>query len=69
MAKSCKVVVATSDGTEQVIIRSEGCLLLSASDLQDEMRRVKQESMEEREPERLSAGTYLGEMMPDLSEE
>ena len=69
MAKSCHVTVATSDGTEQVIIRSEGCLLLSASDLLAELGRVKEVSRDEREQERLSAGTYLGELMPDFPAE
>lgn len=35
------VTVATSDGTEQVIIRGQGCSLLSANELWDEIELVK----------------------------
>ena len=69
MAKNCRVTVATSDGTEQVIIRSEGCLLLSATDLHEELARVKKESRQEREEEVMHSGTYLGEKMPDFRED
>lgn len=37
-AKKYRVTVATSDGLEQVIIRGEGCRLLSAGDLKLEMK-------------------------------
>lgn len=36
-SKKYRVTVATSDGLEQVIIRGEGCQLLSARDLKTEM--------------------------------
>ncbi len=36
-----RVTVATSDGLEQLIIRSQGCLLLSAKDLKEEVEYVE----------------------------
>ncbi len=45
-ARRCHVTVATSDGLEQIIIRGEGCRLLSARELQEEIRRAE-EQMEE----------------------
>ncbi|MCD7921018.1 MAG: TetM/TetW/TetO/TetS family tetracycline resistance ribosomal protection protein [Clostridiales bacterium] len=41
-AKNYRVTVATSDGLEQIIIRGEGCRLLSARDLKEEMEQVRQ---------------------------
>lgn len=40
------IKVATSDGLEQIIIRGEGCLLLSARDLEQEVRRAEEEMRE-----------------------
>lgn len=40
------VTVATSDGTEQVIIRGQGCMLLSAKELKTEVELAKQELRE-----------------------
>ncbi|MCH5275772.1 MAG: TetM/TetW/TetO/TetS family tetracycline resistance ribosomal protection protein [Lachnospiraceae bacterium] len=42
-----RVTVATSDGLEQIIIRGEGCNLLSARDLLAEVERVKNQLREE----------------------
>ena len=41
------VTVATSDGTEQVIIRGQGCRLLSAKELKAEVELVRKELREE----------------------
>ncbi len=46
MGKDYHVTVATSDGLEQLIIRGEGCALLSARDLYDEVKRVEQQIRE-----------------------
>ena len=43
-----RVTVATSDGLEQLIIRSQGCLLLSARDLKEEVEYVNSLIAEER---------------------
>ncbi len=48
MGKKYRVTVATSDGLEQVIIRSQGCLLMSASDLAEDMERVSRQIEEDR---------------------
>lgn len=41
------VTVATSDGLEQIIITGEGCRLISARELQEEITRVSREIMED----------------------
>ena len=41
------VTVATSDGVEQVIIRGQGCLLLSARDFKEEVERADRELKEQ----------------------
>ncbi|MCC8142377.1 MAG: TetM/TetW/TetO/TetS family tetracycline resistance ribosomal protection protein [Lachnospiraceae bacterium] len=46
-AKHSDVTVATSDGLEQIIIRGEGCRLLSARDLIYEIKKLKKELAEE----------------------
>lgn len=43
------VTVATSDGLEQIIIRGEGCTLLSARDLQEDIRLAERELLEDYE--------------------
>ena len=48
MGKKHRVTVATSDGLEQVIIRSQGCLLRSANDLEEDMERVSRQIEEDR---------------------
>lgn len=45
--KKYDVTVATSDGLEQIIIRGQGCMLLSARELKEEMFRASKEAMEE----------------------
>lgn len=49
-----RVTVATSDGLEQLIIRSQGCLLLSARDLKEEVEYVNALIAEDKE--RVTAG-------------
>ncbi len=39
------VTVATSDGLEQIIIRGQGCFLLSAKELEADMKAAQQEAM------------------------
>lgn len=40
MGRRYRVTVATSDGLEQLIIRGQGCLLMSASDLKEDIERI-----------------------------
>ena len=60
MGREHQVTVATSDGLEQLIIRGQGCRLLSARDLKEEIEYVNQEIRKEhldRLPKR--SGNYL----------
>lgn len=41
-----QITVATSDGLEQIIIRGAGCRLLSARDLEEEIRRTEEQMRE-----------------------
>ncbi len=43
IGRKYNVTVATSDGMEQLIIRGQGCRLLSARELRDEIEAMKQE--------------------------
>ena len=70
-AKDYSITVATSDGLEQVIIRGQGCGLLSAKDLQEEITRskadFKEQHMEQRDKDRNLLGEYLPkEALSDL---
>lgn len=47
IGRKYNVTVATSDGTEQVIIRGQGCLLLSAKELREEVERTEKEVRQE----------------------
>ena len=65
IGKKYKVTVATSDGTEQVIIRGQGCLLLSARELQQEIARISTQIRKEHLEQEERSGHYLGEYLPD----
>lgn len=45
-AEKYRVTVATSDGLEQIIIRGQGCLLLSARELEAEVRKIEEDLRE-----------------------
>ena len=62
-AKDYTITVATSDGLEQVIIRGQGCLLLSARELQDDIERKKVDFKEQHMEQRVSTGNTLGEYL------
>lgn len=55
-AKKYDVTVATSDGLEQIIIRGQGCKLLSARDLQEDIRfmgnRLQEEYLQQQKDEK-----------------
>lgn len=59
------VTVATSDGTEQVIIRGQGCSLLSAKELHEEIELVKRELRKEYMDRPGSDKNYLFQWMDD----
>lgn len=59
-----RVTVATSDGLEQIIIRGQGCALISANELLEEIRRVQKETQEEFKEQQEQHKSYLKEVMP-----
>lgn len=59
-----RVTVATSDGLEQIIIRGQGCALISAKELLEEIRRVQKETQEELKEQQGQHKSYLKEVMP-----
>lgn len=57
-SKKYQITVATSDGLEQIIIRGEGCRLLSSRDLQADVERQKEQTrgiLEEKKERQLSS--------------
>ena len=70
MGKNAHVAVATSDGLEQMIIRGAGCLLMSAKDLWEDVKRTEQLIREEQK--RLDTGgrvSMLQGFYEDVSEQ
>ena len=64
-----QVTVATSDGLEQIIIRGQGCLLLSARELQEEVERTRQLVREEYLEKQPSGKNRLMEgLLPEIKE-
>ena len=43
MGRKYQVTVATSDGLEQIIIRGQGCVMMSARELKEEIERINKE--------------------------
>lgn len=70
-SKKYDITVATSDGLEQIIIRGEGCRLLSARDLKEEIRLAKEGLKEAYLKPSASDKNYLGELvsLPTLTKE
>ncbi len=65
IGRKYNVTVATSDGLEQVIIRGQGCRLLSARELREEIEYVQQEIRREHLAECRQAGNYLFNHLDD----
>jgi len=53
------VTVATSDGLEQIIIRGQGCFLLSAKELEADMKNARQEALEKIDEKKEKMHNYL----------
>ena len=64
-AKEADVTVATSDHVEQIITRGHGCGLLSARELQEEIRRVSLLAQEEYQRRQPVERTYLTDVLAD----
>lgn len=54
-----KITVATSDGMEQIIIRSQNCGLLSARELEEEVKRAGESAMENYKSSQQGTKSYL----------
>ena len=67
-SKEYQITVATSDGLEQIIIRGQGCSLLSARELAEEISYTKKNFMETHGTRPLGKHT-LGEYMPSFDTE
>lgn len=61
--KKYNVTVATSDGLEQIIIRGQGCRLLSARELKDEIERTEKTLFEEHPQESKKLSLSLKDML------
>jgi predicted RNA-binding protein with PIN domain len=65
MGKTYDVTVATSDGLEQIIIQGQGCSLLSARELKDEIAWTKQQAAQEASKHTSTHSNYLFDQMPE----
>lgn len=61
------VVVATSDGLEQIIIRGQGCTLLSATDLKEEVDRAAKETLEHYQERQVEKKNFLFDTVSEES--
>ena len=70
MGKKYRVTVATSDGLEQLIIRGQGCHLMSARDLKEEVDYVNQQIRTEylEKSTRTTGNKVLDQTDPELAE-
>lgn len=64
-ADKYRITVATSDGVEQIIIRSKGCELLSARDFWKEIERADQQNRELYTAKLNSEKNYLFDQLPE----
>ena len=70
MGRNHRVTVATSDGLEQLIIRGQGCHLMSARDLKEEVNYVNQQIRTEylEKSTRTTGNKVLDQTDPELAE-
>ncbi|MBE5882628.1 MAG: GTP-binding protein [Lachnospiraceae bacterium] len=61
-----RVTVATSDGLIQLIVWGQGCLLLSARELKEEIARAKEQMRQEYTEKRTEATNRMGDILKDL---
>lgn len=60
------VTVVTSDGQEQIIVRGQGCMLLSSRDFEKEVKELSKSHMKQySETESGISKSYLSEIMPE----
>ena len=65
IAKDAAVTVATSDGLEQVIIRGQGCAMMSARELKEEIKRINQEIRRDYVEQFPGSKNYLFDYVPE----
>lgn len=66
-SKKYEITVATSDGLEQIIIRGEGCILISSREFEKEVMRLSEENMSEYLSKKDNTGVFeLGEKIEGL---
>lgn len=68
-AKEYRVTVATSDGLEQIIIQGQGCVLISARELLEEIQKSVENVRQEYEKKQEKGRNYLGSSIPAEIEE
>ncbi len=61
-----RITVATSDGLEQIIIRGQGCLLLSARELREEIKQAKAQLQQDYMGDSTEGRIYLSEQLKKL---
>ena len=59
MVKKAAITVVTSDGLEQIIIRSTGCLLMSSRELKEEIDRISAQRIREHKEGNINNKNYL----------
>ena len=65
IGRTCQVTVATSDALEQIIIRGQGCAMMSARELREEIRRIDQEIRETYVEQFPGSRNYLFDYLPE----
>ena len=64
--KKYRISVATSDGLEQIIIRGAGCILISARELEAEIKRAGSESLTQYQERQEKGKIFLSDAFPHL---
>lgn len=65
IGRKYQVTVATSDGLEQIIIRGQGCAMMSARELKDEIERINKEIRAEYMGQFPQSKNYLFDHLPE----
>lgn len=65
IGRKYQVTVATSDGLEQIIIRGQGCIMMSARELREEIDRINREIREEYVEQFPGSKNYLFDYLPE----
>jgi len=66
MAKKYRVIVVTSDATEQIIIQSKGCILISSREFELEVKNAEKEISEKLSNISSKEKSYISDYMKDI---